>query len=177
MTQIKALVVKKCLITALRYLWGHCDLHTINTWPLARKTCPFYWRLGNVRIQVVKKLSSENLRKSTVVEKKALLAKIGNGKVFRRAELRSYNQKGSQADSHDSTLKQRTEGSVDEHTASVFQRSPFWSPGLKHWPQPTGSRTGPAHEVEQWSLSVRKEGPLSALEVSNPVDKGKIVNK
>lgn len=60
-----------------------------------------------------------------MVEKKALLAKIGNGKVFRRAELRSYNQKGSQADSHDSTLKQRTEGSVDEHTASVFQRSPF----------------------------------------------------
>jgi len=59
-----------------------------------------------------------------VLKKKLLLVKIGNGKVFQRAELRNYNQNGSQADSQDSTQKQRT-GNVDGDPASVLQKPPF----------------------------------------------------
>lgn len=55
------------------------------------------------------------------------------GKVFQRAESRSYNQKGSQAESQNSTGEQRKVGIVDKDPTPVLQRAPFEV--LKHQPQ------------------------------------------
>lgn len=47
------------------------------------------------------------------------------GKVFQKGELRSHNQKESQAESQSPTPEKRTVGSTDRDLVSALWRAPF----------------------------------------------------